>query len=188
MVSTGKTTNYNIMKRQFWLPLIILTVFFTACSSDDNDGSTDETAGLVGSWNLTEFYSEDGSFSTTILNIPVNFPMNITGKDYDLRIDIGENPNMVTGEGSYVTVASVDGLPDAEPVETTINASELEGEWSKNGNMLTVSQESEETIFEIITLNDTELRLKQSFSEEADILEYSATLEADQFFVFTRVQ
>ncbi|PCE63326.1 lipocalin family protein [Sediminicola luteus] len=177
------------MKRFFLLPTLIITLFITSCSSDDNDdGTIDGSATLAGSWNLTEFYSEDGSFSTTILNIPVNFPMSITGKDYDLRIDIGENPNMVTGEGSYVTVASVDGLPDAEPVETTINASELEGKWSKNGNMLTVSQESEETVFEIVTLNDTELRLKQSFSEEADILEYSATLEADQYFVFTRVQ
>jgi hypothetical protein len=177
------------MKRQLWLPILFLAILTTACSSDDNgDGTIDESTILVGSWNLTEFYSEDGTFSTTILNIPVNFPMSITGKDYDLRIDIGENPNMVTGEGSYITVASVDGLPDAQPVETTINASELEGEWRKNGNMLTVSQESEETVFEIVTLNDTELRLKQSFTEEAEILEYNATLEADQYFVFTRVQ
>lgn len=139
------------MKKIFFLTFSCLALL--SCSSDDESSSS--TAGLVGTWKLTAFTTDE----------PVDFNLDgVLSTNYITESGCYDNSTMVLASGNVATVtlqeADIDFVLDFENPENSTfeficnDGTPLAGTWSQNNNNVTVTIDNEPVTF---TLNGNTL-------------------------------
>ncbi|WP_203256038.1 hypothetical protein [Hyunsoonleella ulvae] len=160
--------------------VLFFVVATATLSCESNDDTMDTSGDLLGDWELTS-YTTSGSTSATVQGNTIS--SNYTGKalNIDYIMTISENPNRaITENGSFdiELVSSINGVNSTET--TSINNINSETGWSRNGNILTFTEEfasfdtnapvvddvSANPDYIIEELTDTSLILSTSISEQ----------------------
>ncbi len=184
------------MKKLALLLFLITTTLIVSCSSDDDAPFVADETLIPGEWSLTDIRSENGRASATIGGLPVNGDYSVTGRDYTATATFTEStsenePNRVTGSGGFILVASIT-VPLQDPIEVEQNVPELigTGEWTVNGNTLSVTVQQETTLYEITSLTEQSMTLKIAIDEEVTVEigaeTVTASVTGDQFIELTK--
>ncbi|WP_405208322.1 lipocalin family protein [Aquimarina sp. LLG6339-5] len=151
------------MKTNFFLFAISIALFFTSCSSDDDNGGVPDMVSLVGTWELTSASGAlpvdldmDGNASTNLLD----------------ELPCFEDTIVVSDDNTYnqnVTQIDVNVSSDLPPVVTadcTGLILEVTGEWALASGQLTFTPTGMDPRTVMITLTETTL----SFTDEVEDL------------------
>ena len=182
------------------LGLIALSVvMLMGCSSDDDGGSDDTSADLVGTWRITSL-TYNGDVTTEFQGTSTSSTFDGEAINIDAIIVLTENPNEFTGSGSYDVVLTSETAGQSTTQTVPIDDFESEGTWSRSGNTLStngslVSVSSPADVFgDMMTSGDstieelTETTLRLSNSDSQEITQDGLTLSttANSTVVFTR--
>ncbi|GAA4277110.1 hypothetical protein [Aquimarina mytili] len=180
------------MKKIVFFLFAVSAIIVTSCSNDDDVIPFVADASLIpGAWDLQEIRSENGTFTTTVQNLPITGTYSISGKDYNASVTLTEataenEPNTLSSTGSFTLVATFS-IPLQEPIviEEAIPEVLGTGEWSVNGNTLTTTTQGESQSYEIIALSAQALTLRIAINEETTVESALGTLTinitGDQF-------
>lgn len=156
--------------------LALVGVLITNCKKDD-----DNFASLVGTWNLTDIHTDNGTSTVTFLGIPVTGTYTFHGIDYNATTTFTENPNEFVSSGDYTYLISVNyaGVPQTE-IDTIEVSSVNSGEWEINGDKLTQFIAGDSTVLTIEELTDSKLRVRYDqdviFEDQGIIVHDKATI------------
>ncbi len=135
--------NFKIYRLVLLLPLIL----FTNCSDDGSD-----PVSIEGTWRL-----QNQELSVLVNGIPISTEL-LEQLEFDASdIEIPEGSTIELAAGGQLTVNS--------PGETSVN-----GTWSlsTNGKTLTLIQDGEAFVFEVLELTATNLNIKTSQTEQIE--------------------
>lgn len=156
--------------------IIAFSILFISCSKDENSETPLTEESIVGTWNLTELYSENTKLTaTTSIGVPVNADVIITSKDYmNATTTFSSDPNESFSEGSFVLVTEISALGQNQSNEQTITGDPtMKSDWSLTGNTLNFTLQngvtSNEVNAEVIVFNESTLKLKVPISEDIDL-------------------
>lgn len=156
---------------QFFI-VLVLSIMFTSCSSDDSSSSS--TPSLLGTWTGVSV-DATGTASVEYQGFPVT--VNFVGDSYDenFTVTFSENPNIVSSDGTYSMAF------DATLVGQTIYSESFEdltlldeSEWSSDGDELTFTAQGQTMTATIVELTNNTMTLNiettQTFQgNEADV-------------------
>ncbi len=165
-----------------------LTLFITSCATNDSDVTISDTD-LIGAWNLTEHYTENGIFAITQNGVTINATYQAIGSNFDFIITFSDNPKTTTSGGSYVLNATVSMLGQTETWEENVEvpANTSGGSWSLENGILTMSEQGESVQAEVIDFDGTTLKLKFSLDKNLDLgTGESANISGQVYMTFTK--
>jgi Lipocalin-like domain len=169
------------MKNLFYVTALI-SLLLMGCDKED----TTDVSKVVGNWELTEIYTDDGVSTNTGFGETFSYTYSFYGKDFNTVTTFTENPNTFTSSGSYtvVTTAVIGGLENT--VETNVPAFNTPGQWEINGDTFIQTISGNSTEFQILELSDTKLRLR--FDEDVTFESggYVTNNQATVFSTFER--
>jgi len=157
LLLTRKKLQMKIFKLILFTAFISLTI---SCSKDDDNPAQPTNNGeIVGVWRGT---AVDYTGNTTTSGQGQTITADYVGEAYDIdyTLTFAENPQEVTSDGSY----SIELTTTIYGQSTTQNVEGLEflssGDWTMNGNTLSITVDNETDDAEIIELTDNRLVLK----------------------------
>lgn len=161
------------MKKYFFLTLLTtFTLLFTSCSKDD-DGVSASDADIIGVWNLTAFEVTDGSIEIVAEEQSVVSELEILGKDFDATVTFGEDPKIVTSEGTFNATVTTTTMGQTETEETEGEDFFENKPWSIEGSILTIGSGAEAQGFTITNLTDSRMDLRYVLDETAEVLGFT---------------
>ncbi|MHA7055961.1 lipocalin family protein [Aquimarina sp. M1] len=147
------------MKAKFFLFALSFTLFYTSCSSDDDNGGDPINVSLVGVWKLTSAsgagpvdLNMDGTASTNLLEELPCFEDNITVNEdntYDQNV-------------TEISVMFEPGIPPVVTADCTGNTLTETGAWMLDADQLTFTPAGMDPKTVTVTLTETTL----SFTDE----------------------
>lgn len=156
------------MKASKYLLLFFLVTSFISCEKNENV-TQKFNQDLLGTWNLTELFTENGSIKITIDNVTKNGSFSMSGKDFsNATLTFSENPNNITNSGSFTRTITVtiDGKTNTEEeVAQSTGVTTGTTSWSIDNNTLTITDDEVSIPFEIVTLTANSLRIRADFSD-----------------------
>ncbi len=143
--------------------ICLLSISIVSCSSDDDNNTA--TNQLLGDWRM-DAYTYEGVSTTT--NQYGTVTSDYTGEaiNIDFLMTFAEDPNTVTGAGSYdirLTTTTL-GQTIVQEVPATQGFFSATGEWSRSGNTITMSNQGQDQEYLIEELSDSKLTLSSSAS------------------------
>ncbi len=165
--------------------LIVLGLTIVSCSKKD-DETNPTTGDLAGVWNCTNVLYTGTSVSEYMGQSMVTAEYTGEGYDIDFTFTISENPNIATSNGSYsielTTIAMGQTVTqNIEGIDFTFT-----GEWSREGDAMTVTQGGESSDATIVKLTDTELEFNIVTVESVENGGMTATSTTNTTISFTR--
>ena len=160
---TNKKQNMKFLKLIFFTTLISLTF---SCSSDD-DNQPANNGNIVGVWKGT---AVDYSGTTTTTAQGQSVTATYVGEAYDIdyTLTFTDNPKKVVSAGNY----SIELTTTVYGQTTTQNIEGLEflssGDWSINGNILTITVDNQTDDTTIVELTNSTLVLKGVHTESTN--------------------
>ena len=151
--------------------LCTLSLLFISCSSDNSTLQIDGSQ-IVGTWNLTNIIV-DGKTTSNVGGNEVVTTSTATGIEFNnVQLTFAENPNQINTTGSYTveTVTELNGVEVSRRQEV-LTADDDFGQaiWSVNGNILTVSDGTNPTEYEILEFTATSLKLRNVTDTEVEV-------------------
>ncbi|SFC85817.1 hypothetical protein [Algibacter pectinivorans] len=186
------------LKRVVLLFLFSTTIF----SCESSDDTLDTSGELLGDWELVSYINE-GSTSTNFQGTPINYTFSGKAINIDYVLTFSENPNKAITENSsfdFEIISSFDGTSTTET--STINNINAEAEWSRDGNVLTFSEDfgsfdTSDLVLEdklsanpeyiIEKLTATTLVLTTGVSEQVSDSGFDVDISVDLRLEFTRI-
>lgn len=168
----------KILKLILFTALISLTI---SCSSDDDNVNLNND-GIVGVWRGTGVNYE-GTSTTTMQG--QSFAADYVGVAYDINYTLAfsENPNKVVSEGNY----SIELTTTYMGQTTTQNITGLDflsdGDWTLNGDILSITVDNETQNATIIELTPNKLVLEAN--ESTTVEQNGATTTSTTHIVMT---
>lgn len=164
-------------------------LFLTSCSSNESD-TTITDADLVGTWNMTDFHSENGSVSYTESGNTITLSYAFTGSNFNAQVTFGDNPKVVTGTGNFTLETSYTFMGQTESNSENVNtndASNMPGtNWSiENGN-ITFTMDGESSQAEIMSFDGNTLELKTTLDQNVNEQGFEGTLTGSVFITLTK--
>ncbi|PKP29715.1 MAG: hypothetical protein CVT99_16085 [Bacteroidetes bacterium HGW-Bacteroidetes-16] len=164
--------------------LIVLGLTIVSCSKKDD--TTNPTNGeIAGVWNCTAV-NYTGTTVTEYLGQSITTDFTGEGYNVDFTFTINENPNVATSNGSYSIKLSSTTMGQT----ITQNIEDIDfnftGEWSKDGNTMTVTQGGKSSDANIVKLTDTELEFKIANVETIENSGMTATSTTNTTISFTK--
>lgn len=153
---TRKPLQMKIFKLFLFTAFLTLTI---SCSKDDDGPSTTNNGNIVGVWKGT---AVDYTGTTTTSGQGQNVTADYVGEAYDIdyTLTFTENPKKVISDGSY----SIELTTTVNGQSTTQNLEDLtfleSGDWTMNGNTLSITVDNETDDATIMELTDSSLVLK----------------------------
>ncbi len=139
--------------------LFLSTLLFATSCSSDNNNDDNTTADLIGDWTGTAV-DYTGTSVTEGGGVSITSTFVGTGYDVNYVLTFSENPNEMTADGTY----SIELETTIQGQTTTQNFENLQfdtvGEWTRDGNVLTITQNGETQEAVITELTDTNLTLE----------------------------
>ena len=172
------------------LLLIALITILAACETDNSLNVSITEADLIGTWNLTEQRLENGKIVYVGLGQNITASYNSYTKDEDMRITFSSNPKILSAEGSYTIVATVNingqTQTDEEVAEAITDPAENPN-WELNGNNITLSNDTNLPANLIIdSYNGTVLTLRSEINETITDSGQSATVKATMYLILEK--
>jgi len=157
------------MKKLVKILFLGIIVSITSCNSNDTSTSITE-ADLIGTWSLTEFRTENGSFTGTQNGISVTGSYEATGASFNSSIIFSNNPNTTVASGSFTVNSSVTVLGQTETFQETIdNVPNIGGSWALTGDVLSFTEQGETASAEIISFENNTLKLKTVINRDVNL-------------------
>ncbi len=150
--------------KKFLFVSLLSTIFFVACSKDDEKTVEQITNNsLIGTWKVTEVKSENtkifGKINTPIGEKPLSSEVSITGKDYNMRITFADKPKKIFSKGGFVIVTSIK-LPvigDKKNEQKIPGLPAVNGDWNVKDNVLVTTNLGKTTTIKIVSYNKKEI-------------------------------
>ena len=145
----------NIQSKLYLFAILLFAV--ASCNKDDDPVIT---GSIVGQWRMTDIHANDGVSEITFLGQTETGTYTFHGTDYNTSTTFTENPNEFSSTGSYTVIADYvfQGLNEHDSLN--VYAYPGTGSWSINGNKLTQILLGDTSIFDILELSDSKLRLQ----------------------------
>lgn len=168
----------NRILRNIAILLLITTI---GCSNDD--GSTDTSASIVGTWAATNV-NVAGQVSSEFNNQPFTAPIVASVTNNNFRVTFEDNPQTFTSNGSLDIDGSVSFLGVTYEQDITGYNPVGAGTYEIGGNQLALTVEGETQIVSIERLTDTTLRLFLTTVEDItqDGQEFTAVINSQVTF------
>ena len=138
------------------IPLFLVLVVMMSCSKDDNT----LTGSLVGTWNIESLdYAGESSSSVGGQTLTtINFEGE--GKNMNNQVEFKEDPKEFLSSGSNDATLSMDVDGQTQDVEFEDLEFLISGEWERDGNTLTITNDSTDPqIAEITKLTNDEMTM-----------------------------
>ncbi len=164
------------MKRKLFTIATILLLIFSCTNDADNETVTNQTIGkevkkrleptdkelVLGTWNITKVYSEEGKLTANYKQIPISMQLEITGKNYDMTVTFAEEK--ISNEGSFTAVANISSFVINKTVEQKVKKlPSLDSKWEVKDKQIYIEGEELPTIhFVKITKNETLVKIPLS--------------------------
>lgn len=123
----------NLFKTLF---ILIISISFVACSTDDDSGSNNTSGHLVGSWEMVSF-DYDGNTTTTISGQTTEADFIGVGQNLDYIIEFSDNPNEFSSVGSYDIELTTTVSGQTSTTLQPINDASSSGTYTLDGNTIT---------------------------------------------------
>jgi len=173
------------MKKLNLLFLAIFTMAIVSCSSDDDNGGSNTTGDLLGTW-VGQTVNYSGSTVTTFQGQNITADFVGEGYDVDYTLTFSENPNEVTSNGSY----SIELTTTIAGQSTTQNEENIQfletSDWAREGDQLTITTNGESTTGTIQELTATSLVLAIDTVEQTSEQGIDTTVTINAVSTYTR--
>lgn len=162
--------------------IILLCLFLTCCSEDDEPDSSADA--LLGTWSLTGLeYSGSSSTPGPSGVLTTNFTGE--GYDMDLTVEFSANPNTFTTAGDYGIRLEVEILGQSNTLELPNQSFFNGGSWSREDDKLTLTlQDNVEQEATILELNESTMRMSVDVS--GMVVSVGTIDEMEGTFIFTK--
>ena len=168
--------------------LILFTAFISltiSCSKDDDNPAPENNGEIVGVWKGTTV-NYTGSTTTTAQGQSITADYVGEAYDVDYTLTFTENPKKVVSDGSY----SIELTTTVNGQSTTQNVENLEllssGDWSINGNTLSITVDNETDDATIVELTNNNLVLNVVETETNTGSGFTVTSTTDVTLSFTK--
>lgn len=159
------------MKKSIYLTLFVslfTSLFLLSCSDNEESSVNITESDLIGSWKITSIYTEEGKVSGVVDGVPFSASYSLEGKNYNIDVEFKNNPKEVITQGNITFVASYTMGGESETEEFFGDSPLATGNWSLDGNILTVTgDDKESSSSNIIDFNKTSITFRQSLSNES---------------------
>ncbi len=155
------------MKLAFKILVLLLVIQFTSgCKKDE----VNSPVKMVGTWKMTDLNTDDGesSYYDDFFEDTISYTYMFHAKNFNTTTTFTENPNEFTSDGSYTLVLTTNFFGVMNTTETTVQAFAGTGTWSIQGNTFTQNFGGSTSEFEILSLSDNELKLKEELNVLVD--------------------
>ncbi|MBG43755.1 MAG: hypothetical protein CL530_07280 [Aequorivita sp.] len=168
--------------------LILFTAFISltiSCSKDDDNPAPENNGNIIGVWKGTTV-NYTGSTTTTAQGQSITADYVGEAYDVDYTLTFTENPKKVVSDGSY----SIELTTTVNGQSTTQNVENLEllssGDWSINGNTLSITVDNETDDATIVELTNNNLVLNVVETETNTGSGFTVTSTTDVTLSFTK--
>ena len=154
--------------------LLLMVTIFASCDNDDDSMTSSDD--LVGTWAVTKIDYE-GDTETVNQGAGITSTFVGEGYDMDLVIEFSQNPNEFKTSGDYSIKLTTTTQGQSYETDVTNNGFINEGEWTKNGNEITVTSTAnqEEQTATILELTATTLKIAWEFTETIQLPQSGGT-------------
>ena len=168
--------------------LLIYTILLFSCNNNTQQiENTISEADFIGLWKLTELYTENGKVEGLINGFSVSGDAAVTGKNYNAQANFTNNPNKVTPTGDLTLEITVTVLGIPQTQEQTLDQiPNINGDWSYQDKILTISRDNIINSFTIVSINNTVLKLQSLFEENIEIQGNQAKVTGDLFITLEK--
>tara|TARA_B110000091_G_C13769490_1_gene455980 strand:- start:876 stop:1457 length:582 start_codon:yes stop_codon:yes gene_type:complete len=169
------------MKKITYFSVLLLLTSIIACTSNDSLDQNIVKDNLLGSWNVSEFYTENGSTAAYFNGQSISGSYSGVGSDFDMTALFEDNPNNFYTSGSFTFNGTISFLTEQLATQQAIDAIPSfisPASWSLLDNTITFSNADETVLSNIVYYNNDTLRLKSSINE--NILEQLNTEQLQQ--------
>ncbi|CAL2086959.1 Lipocalin-like domain-containing protein [Tenacibaculum sp. 190524A05c] len=157
------------------LLLFVSMSLFVSCSDDNGETLVDVDASeIVGKWDLIEL-TANGKSTNETLGQSVETEFSTLGKDFDFEVEFTNNPQNVTGTGSYNSVVTYTALGQTttEVIPTTTANGLEDATWDVNGGILKITPSIQTALnlasdAKIIEFDGEKMRLKFDINQSAE--------------------
>jgi hypothetical protein len=177
--------------KNLFFTLSFLFLFFISCSSDDDASSSVAVTedALVGTWNLTDFYIDNGQ---TILDVAgQQFITDYTqqGSNFNYEIVFATGPNTASSSGTYdVEITTIISGQSIVTNQTLSSNDALEGSWSISGSTLTIDNGTDPSNAEIISFNGNQFTMRIDLSQINSQLPAGTTAVGDAYYTLQKAE
>jgi hypothetical protein len=168
--------------------LFIFSLFLSACS-DDSDSErivVNTTADkLEGTWAMNET-TQEGTFETNVQGLPLKVNFTSYGENITAQVVFTGTPNSLASSGGFDNVVTVSGLAINETIPVLLNDFLVNGTWTVNGGIITISQNNQQVEAYVIELTDTLLKIEVDIIETLTIQGITGDVESTSSITFTK--
>lgn len=154
---------------KFLIPLICTTLFFS-CSEEEEVQPNIDNENLVGTWELTglEYF---GNSSTTVMGFTTDADFTGEGRNFEVEVVISEDPNSFVSSGTYTVDLKTTTLGVTQEQTLNLLPFLLNGDWSIDGNIMTITNsiEGEPQEATLLELSETTMKMNHVYSSTTDI-------------------
>lgn len=177
------------MKLNRLLAVLLISLVVFSCSKDVDPLPDPVRAGLAGEW-VTAIYLYDGH--TTFLTQESFDYEEFTGFAYEINLSLNfsEGPNNYTMNGTYLLDHITTFDTGQQTLQTSFEVINDQGQWTLEGNVITLIINGEERVGAIAQLDEErlEIRFSTTTSEIVDDLEtVTVNTSLNESYTFFRV-
>lgn len=175
------------MRKYFILSILTtFTLLISSCSKDDDGISNATEASIIGTWNLTAFETKDGKSNTKFESTSIPTTFTAVGKDFDTVVTFGDEPQIVTSEGTFTTVVTTTVMGETTTEEETGEDIFQSESWRLDGTTLYFGSGDEEIGLTITELTDSKMSLRYSIDETVEIFGATTGISATYNMTLTK--
>ncbi|MDA9348861.1 hypothetical protein OAB30_04420 [Polaribacter sp.] len=156
------------MKKIINFIVLLLVTNFISCTSNDSIGQTITEADLLGLWEVSELYTENGTTGIYFNGQSISGAYSAVGSDFDMTALFEENPNNFYTSGSFTFNGTISFLNEQFTTQQVVDAIPSfisPASWSLQDNTIALSNADETILSSIIYFNNDTLRLKSAINE-----------------------
>lgn len=163
-----------MLKKSILVLVAISNIIFTTSCSNDDDNTPPTTDGNInGQWQLSEVASKNGKSVFEIGGQKISSDFELKGSDYNMDISFDKD-NILEQNGTYVqnttTTSQIEGQPITETESEEVDILFLPGNWTKEGNTLTINSINDiKRVYNIVELSENNLKLSIDLKDYFDV-------------------
>ena len=168
--------------------LFVFSLILSACSLDsDSDRIVINTTAdkLVGTWVMNET-TQEGTFETMVQGLPVKVNFTSYGENMTAQVVFTETPNSIVSSGGFDSVVTVPNFSITETIPVLLNDFLVDGTWTVDGGVITISQNNQQVEAYVIELTDTLLKIEVDIIETLTIQGITGDVESTSSITFLK--
>ena len=172
------------MKNLIYALAFLSSIFIMSCGSDDDLMVTEQQ--IVGEWDLQSL-DYNGTSSTTTAGVTLSTTFTGEAKDIEFTVTFNESPQTASSIGNYdIELVSVTGGVSMTETVSAADDFVFEGDWTLDGNMLTVGDDMQSATYEITDISDSRMVLLLDSEEREEVFGIIVEVELNGEAVLTK--